>query len=62
MLGNIWKYLEEKYDKYLEIFWGKEYRPTPTSSSSSPSSKEFRAEPEPDGELDTDFLDNRLSL
>ena len=20
MLGNIWKYLEEKYDKYLEIF------------------------------------------
>ena len=53
---NIWS------EKNYRNIWRKKYQPTPTSSSSSPSSKEFPAEAEPDGQLDTDFLDNLLSL
>ena len=50
LFGNIW----------IKDICPKKY--LPTSSSSSASSKDLLGEPDPDGELDVDFLDKRRSL
>ena len=50
---------------YLKIFLWKIFvqkNISPTSSSSSASSRDLLGEPDPEGELDVDFLDNRRSL
>ena len=50
LFGNIW--MKDIFpEKYL-----------PTSSSSSAPSRDLLGEPDPDGELDVDFLDKRRSL
>ena len=50
LFGNIW--MKDIFPENISL----------TSSSSSASSKDLLGEPDPDGELDVDFLDKRRSL